>query len=195
MVASVLSGIFGSVFLVLFLTSCSHWPFGQTEWRGTDAQARQERCNLYKKQCQQRQETREQACARDFKLVKSDYDQCVKEGACQCRAPIACLGANMGICDRQFASCMNDCGRRDNQGQTIASDSADPADTTDTVIDQVPATAKPGELTTATQSTRSPSASKTEQVPTSPKALDTGTPKPSQAPTTTRPNKGKGPAN
>lgn len=187
-------GTIGAVFLVAFLAGCSHWPSGKTESGDQAAQVRLERCKLAKKQCQQRQETREQDCAADYKLVKSDYDQCSKKGTCQCRAPIACLGADLGICDRQFESCMSECGRRNSQDQTAESDPVTPEATTNPVIDQVPAAIKSGELTTGTRGAQSPTAPKTEPTPAAPKTRDAGTPQPGQAPSTTRPNPGKGPA-
>lgn len=194
-VARFLFGVAGAALLIAFLAGCSHWPSGETELSGPELQARQERCKLAKKQCQQRQETREQDCAADYRLVKSDYDQCVKDKTCKCRAPIACLGADLGICDQQFESCMAECGRRISQEPTAETDPANPEVTTTPEIDQVPPSLKAEVGATVPNFDQSHSAPKADQAPSTPKTKDATAPKPGLTPTAPGTSTGKNPAN
>lgn len=170
-------GVVGAAFLIALLAGCSHLQRGKPESSGPEFQARQERCKLAKKQCQLRQETREQDCTADYALVKSDYDQCVKNNTCKCRAPIGCLGADMGICDQQFESCMAECGRSLSQEPTAETDPTTPEVPNTPVIDQVPPSLKAEVGATVPNFDQSHSAPKAGQAPSTPKAKDATAPK------------------
>jgi hypothetical protein len=106
--------LLGVLAILTLLTGCSH---GLYETRmiapaSSDGQPCLGRCDLAKTQCIQRQETRERACAQWYTEAKQEYDTCSAGGraAARCRAPVACLGADLGICDQEYEGCFTACG-------------------------------------------------------------------------------------
>jgi len=79
---------------------------------GTADQACLDRCSRLRDECEARQTLREQECAERVDAAKADYDACSGRGSGLCAAPESCLGADMGICQRQHEDCFTACGGR-----------------------------------------------------------------------------------
>jgi hypothetical protein len=75
-----------------------------------------DRCELQVDECRGRQETREAECETQRAAAEADYQGCVEQGGGNCQRPTACLGAEMSICEQEYAMCFTACGGRVEQG-------------------------------------------------------------------------------
>ena len=99
---------------LLGTAGCSQGLFQQDLVKpdGPEGKVCLERCELSRSQCQTRQKVRETQCQERFAAAQADYQDCIKSGSGNCRAPFACLGADMSICDQQYDDCFTACGGR-----------------------------------------------------------------------------------
>lgn len=113
-IAAALLPIASLIAALIALGGCSQGLYQRESVPPAGAQAKEclGRCDLIKTQCRQRQEARETECGAIYAVAKSEYDLCVQGGAGRCRAPYTCLGADMGICDREYDDCFTLCGGR-----------------------------------------------------------------------------------
>ena len=81
------------------------------EPEGTTSQACVERCARIKAECEARQTLREQECQQRVAAATGDT-ACAPGVSTPCLQLESCLGADMGICQRQHEACFVACGGR-----------------------------------------------------------------------------------
>jgi hypothetical protein len=67
------------------------------------------RCERAQTHCEQRQQLRESECQQHFNPTNASHATCTAAQRPDCLQPVACLGADLGICKTQQHDCLNAC--------------------------------------------------------------------------------------
>ncbi|MBV5307857.1 hypothetical protein [Chromatium okenii] len=67
------------------------------------------RCDAMRPHCEQRQHLRETECEQHFKSTNASHTACVTDHRGHCLQPVACLGADLGLCNTQHQECLDAC--------------------------------------------------------------------------------------
>ncbi|MBK1694496.1 hypothetical protein CKO09_07045 [Chromatium weissei] len=67
------------------------------------------RCDAMRTHCEQRQNLRENECKQHFKPASVAHTTCVTNQRGHCLQPVACLGADLGLCKTQHEECLQVC--------------------------------------------------------------------------------------
>lgn len=82
---------------------------GQDRSAPSASPACQERCVRPKEECEKRQTAREQDCQERGAKAKTIYASCTTHKDRSCHQPVPCLGADLAICQIEYADCVREC--------------------------------------------------------------------------------------